>query len=39
MIKLDIVKSLNYFDLQCNLTLGNEIVALQGSSGSGKQPF
>lgn len=36
MIRLDIVKSLNYFDLQCNLTLGNEIVALQGSSGSGK---
>ncbi|WP_434304723.1 ATP-binding cassette domain-containing protein [Clostridium botulinum] len=36
MIKLDIVKSLNYFDLQCNLTLGNEIVALQSSSGSGK---
>lgn len=36
MIKLDIVKSLNYFDLQCNLTLGNEVVALQGSSGSGK---
>lgn len=36
MIKLDIVKSLNYFHLQCNLTLGNEIVALQGSSGSGK---
>ncbi len=36
MIKLDIVKSLNYFDLQCTLTLGNEVVALQGSSGSGK---
>lgn len=36
MIKLDIVKSLNYFDLHCNLTLGNEVVALQGSSGSGK---
>ncbi|MCR1974348.1 ATP-binding cassette domain-containing protein [Clostridium sporogenes] len=36
MIKLDIVKSLNHFDLQCKLTLGNEVVALQGSSGSGK---
>ncbi|EPY2273095.1 ATP-binding cassette domain-containing protein [Clostridium sporogenes] len=36
MIKLDIVKSLNNFDLQCKLNLGNEVVALQGSSGSGK---
>ncbi|ENK0836886.1 ATP-binding cassette domain-containing protein [Clostridium botulinum] len=36
MIKLDIVKSLNHFELQCKLTLGNEVVALQGSSGSGK---
>lgn len=36
MIKMDIVKSLNNFDLQCKLNLGNEVVALQGSSGSGK---
>ncbi|APH14611.1 ABC transporter family protein [Clostridium sporogenes] len=36
MIKLDIVKSLNHFHLQCKLNLGNEVVALQGSSGSGK---
>lgn len=36
MIKLDIVKSLNNFDLQCKLNLGNEVVAFQGSSGSGK---
>ncbi|AKC62235.1 ATP-binding cassette domain-containing protein [Clostridium sporogenes] len=36
MIKMDIVKSLNNFDLKCKLNLGNEVVALQGSSGSGK---
>ncbi|MCY6369253.1 ATP-binding cassette domain-containing protein [Clostridium ganghwense] len=36
MIQLDIIKKLHYFDLKCNLTLDNEVVALQGSSGSGK---
>ncbi|MGO5065642.1 ATP-binding cassette domain-containing protein [Clostridium sporogenes] len=36
MVELDIVKKLKYFDLQCKLTLGNEVVALQGTSGSGK---
>lgn len=36
MIKMDIVESLNNFDLKCKLNLGNEVVALQGSSGSGK---
>ncbi|MCY6958181.1 ATP-binding cassette domain-containing protein [Clostridium brassicae] len=36
MVELDIVKSLNYFDLKCKLALDNEVVALQGSSGSGK---
>ncbi len=36
MLELDIVKRLKYFDLQCKLTLGNEVVALQGTSGSGK---
>ncbi len=36
MLELNIVKKLKYFDLQCKLTLGNEVVALQGTSGSGK---
>ncbi|ENK1243473.1 ATP-binding cassette domain-containing protein [Clostridium botulinum] len=36
MVELDIVKKLKYFDLQCKLTLGNEVVVLQGTSGSGK---
>ncbi|NFV12124.1 ATP-binding cassette domain-containing protein [Clostridium sporogenes] len=36
MVELDIVKKLKYFDLQCKLNLGNEVVALQGTSGSGK---